>query len=69
MSEPRGLICARCGASFDCRPDGACWCADESFRLPVPGGAAPGGAAPGDDTDCLCPACLRAEAARRQEVA
>ena len=50
----RRLACARCGAAFDCGSggsDGACWCMDEAFRLPMPGAAR---------EDCLCPACLRA---------
>ena len=48
----RRLACARCGAAVECGRggrDGACWCADESFRLPGPGA----------DQDCLCPRCLR----------
>jgi Cysteine-rich CWC len=52
-STPRRLACTRCGAGFDCRLDDGCWCADESFRLPMPDAAA---------EDCLCPACLRAVA-------
>ena len=45
----RLIACARCGASFTCGgPD--CWCAAESFRLPMPTDAA---------ATCLCPACLR----------
>jgi Cysteine-rich CWC len=57
MAEAARLICARCGAAFDCRPDGACWCAGEDFQLPMP--AQP-------DAQCLCPNCLR-EAARRHD--
>jgi hypothetical protein len=48
----RRIACVRCGAAFECGSggrDGACWCADESYRLPVPGA----------DQDCLCPQCLR----------
>jgi hypothetical protein len=52
-SPPRRPACARCGTSFECRPAGGCWCADESARLPMPTTAA---------DDCLCPACLRAAA-------
>lgn len=52
--SPRSLACARCGAVFECRPAGDCWCADEAFRLPLP--------VAGADEDCLCPACLRAKA-------
>jgi hypothetical protein len=48
----RRIACARCGASFDCGGP-ACWCADESYRLPMPLDAA---------STCLCPACLRAKA-------
>jgi hypothetical protein len=50
-AAPRRLACARCGAAFDCNPAGGCWCADESFRLPLPTAAS---------EDCLCPTCLRA---------
>ena len=50
---PRRVSCARCGASFSC--GGAdCWCAAEPYRLPMPAEAA---------ATCLCPACLRAQAA------
>jgi hypothetical protein len=35
---------------------GECWCAAEPYRLPMPN----------DDTECLCPACLRAAAAEQQ---
>ena len=49
------LACARCGTSFECGANaGACWCMNESYRLPMPDAA---------DTSCLCPACLRAAAA------
>jgi hypothetical protein len=50
----RRVACARCGTVFDCggSRDGACWCADESYRLPIPD----------PDEDCLCPTCLRAAA-------
>jgi len=54
----RRLACARCGAAFECGStgaDGSCWCMDESYRLPMPEAGA---------GDCLCPACLRAEAAK-----
>jgi hypothetical protein len=54
----RALRCARCGATFDCRLGGDCWCAAEPMRLPTP--AAESG------EDCLCPACLRAAAAERR---
>lgn len=45
----RQLACSRCGTAFTCSLSGPCWCADESFRLPMPV----------DGEDCLCPACLR----------
>lgn len=41
---------------FECRLDGGCWCAEEAFRLPLPSGG----------EDCLCAACLRAEAERHR---
>jgi hypothetical protein len=53
----RRLACARCGTSFECGSggnEGACWCMDESYRLPMPEAGA---------SDCLCPDCLRAKAA------
>ncbi|HKS20071.1 MAG TPA: cysteine-rich CWC family protein [Bradyrhizobium sp.] len=52
----RRLACSRCGAAFDCNPAGSCWCADESFRLPMPS----------DGGDCLCPDCLRKMARERE---
>lgn len=55
---PRTLACARCGTPFECNLAGGCWCADESFRLPLPTAAA---------EDCLCPACLRHMAKEQQE--
>jgi len=56
----RRLTCARCGSAFDCGSTGSaggCWCMDEDYRLPMPDPSA---------GDCLCPACLRAEAAKEQ---
>jgi hypothetical protein len=50
----RRLTCARCGAPFDCKLGGECWCAAEPYRLPMPDT---------DAEDCLCPSCLRAAAA------
>ena len=50
----RKLACARCGAAFECRLDGGCWCAAEPYLLPL--------TAAGIIEDCLCPACLRAAA-------
>jgi hypothetical protein len=55
QTSPRNLTCARCGAAFDCELGGECWCAAESFKLPV---TKAGGA-----EDCLCPSCLRKAAA------
>jgi len=53
-SPQRKLNCPRCGATFTCGVnEGRCWCADESYRVPMPATA---------DQDCLCPACLRAHA-------
>jgi hypothetical protein len=45
----RRLACAACGTEFSCSLSGPCWCSDEAFRLPMPT----------DDSDCLCPDCLR----------
>jgi Cysteine-rich CWC len=56
-STPRRLICARCGAAFDCGLGGDCWCAAEPVRLSVPQA--------GSADDCLCPTCVRAEKAAR----
>ncbi|MCW5694034.1 MAG: hypothetical protein KIT48_16885 [Pseudolabrys sp.] len=53
-SSPRALVCAECGAAFACTGNAECWCAAESYRLPMPDAASGG--------DCLCPACLRAKA-------
>jgi hypothetical protein len=55
----RVTACARCGAPFGCDLSGQCWCAGVAFRMPLPDPGA-------DAEDCLCPDCLRAEAARRQ---
>ena len=54
----RTKTCARCGAVFGCSTSTGCWCAGEPYRLPMP--------APGSIDDCMCPTCLRAEAAKRQ---
>jgi hypothetical protein len=54
VGAERRIVCGRCQTAFECRPAGGCWCAAESFRLPLPV----------DDTECLCPACLRAAAGR-----
>ncbi|MFA6266270.1 MAG: cysteine-rich CWC family protein [Pseudolabrys sp.] len=55
-SSSRALSCERCGAGFTCGGDIGCWCAAEPYRLPMP--------APGATSDCLCPDCLRAAAAK-----
>jgi hypothetical protein len=54
---PRRIICARCGQAFDCGLGGECWCAAESFRLPMP--------EPQSGADCVCPRCLLAAAQER----
>ena len=53
---PNRIACERCGCEFDCSLSkaGKCWCAKETFRLPVP---LPPEA--GDIRGCLCPSCLR----------
>jgi hypothetical protein len=51
----RDIVCARCGAAFQCGLGGDCWCAAEPVCLPMP--------AAGSSEDCLCPACLRTAAA------
>lgn len=54
-AAPRRLVCARCGAAFDCGLGQDCWCAAEPWRVPVTDGA--------KSEDCLCPPCLRRAAA------
>jgi len=54
--KSRRIVCARCGAAFDCQPGGDCWCAAEPVRLPMPDA--------GSKEDCLCRDCLRAMGAR-----
>lgn len=49
----RRLLCSECGSEFGCDPAGGCWCADESFRLPMPT----------EGQDCLCRNCLAVLAA------
>lgn len=50
----RTLVCERCGVAFGCTRDANnCWCAEESYRMPMPA----------EGSDCLCPDCLRAAAA------
>jgi len=51
------LRCTKCGAEFSCDPAGACWCKDETYRLPMPANKA---------ESCLCPKCLQAMAAVQQ---
>jgi hypothetical protein len=51
--DSRRIVCSGCGAEFTCGLSDSCWCADESFRMPMPV----------DASDCLCPDCLR-QAAR-----
>ncbi|WP_456716846.1 cysteine-rich CWC family protein [Bradyrhizobium sp. USDA 4353] len=48
----RKLICESCGTEFSCDPGGACWCFDESVRLPLPK------AGQSRFKDCLCINCL-----------
>ncbi len=53
----RSLACSVCGTVFTCSLDAACWCMDESVRLPMP-------FASQDENqdvnqDCLCRDCLR----------
>jgi hypothetical protein len=57
----RRLVCESCGQEFGCQRDniGECWCNADPYRLPMPTAGAQASAG-----DCLCPACLRAAAAR-----
>ncbi|NPV21934.1 cysteine-rich CWC family protein [Bradyrhizobium aeschynomenes] len=49
----RKLACESCGTEFTCDPEGACWCFEESIRLPLPkAGQSP-------FKDCLCVHCLK----------
>ncbi|CCD83888.1 protein of unknown function [Bradyrhizobium sp. ORS 285] len=48
----RQLICESCGTEFSCDPGGACWCFDESVRLPLPKDGQ------SRFKDCLCSNCL-----------
>jgi hypothetical protein len=50
---PRRLACSACGTEFSCELSGACWCAEETAKLPMPA----------DSGDCLCRECLRKMAA------
>jgi hypothetical protein len=49
----RRLACSACGTVFACSLDGACWCAEETVRLPMPVQG------PVKGEDCLCRECLR----------
>ncbi len=53
---PDRIAWERCGGEFDCSPSykGECWCAKETFRVPI---SLPPEA--GDIRSCLCPSCLR----------
>jgi Cysteine-rich CWC len=62
-SAKRQLVCAACGTEFGCDPDGACWCMEESVRLPLPTLQQAG-----TDQDCLCRNCLH-RLAKQQHVA
>jgi len=55
---PRRLFCSGCGTQFTCDPAGACWCAEETARLPMPVAG----------EDCLCRDCLRRTAAQRSQT-
>jgi hypothetical protein len=55
MPATRRLACSRCGAAFECNAGGACWCMDETFRMPMPV----------EGEDCLCRNCLQKAAADR----
>ena len=56
----RTLTCERCGTAFGCTLDATnCWCAEESYRMPMPV----------EGADCLCPDCLRAAATQMQRPA
>jgi hypothetical protein len=52
----RQVNCSACGTAFGCNPEGPCWCAEETVRLPMPE----------EGAECLCPACLRKRAHERQ---
>ena len=47
--ELRRISCSACGTDFTCSLSGACWCAEEIARLPMPVAS----------EDCLCQDCLR----------
>nr|WP_146690171.1 hypothetical protein [Bradyrhizobium canariense] len=58
-TDSRRIVCSGCGTEFTCSPAGPCWCADESFRLPMPV----------DGGDCLCRDCLQQAAAQAASTA
>jgi hypothetical protein len=57
ITSSRQVKCSACGAAFGCNPEGPCWCAEETVRLPMPE----------EGADCLCPTCLRKAAAAARE--
>jgi hypothetical protein len=63
-AKPRELICASCGAEFTCDPAGACWCMEESVRVPLPTEGRTS-----KYQDCLCRACLLRMAEAQSETA
>src|SRR5690606_3410899 len=36
VPNARRVTCARCATPFPCTLDGGCWCAAETYRMPVP---------------------------------
>ena len=58
VNAPRRIVCARCGAPFDCGLSPECWCAAKPYRLPMTKASI---------EDCLCPECLRKAAAALAE--
>ncbi|HTO64530.1 MAG TPA: hypothetical protein VMM15_25155 [Bradyrhizobium sp.] len=58
-STARRLACRRCGTAFSCTGTEACWCAEESVRLPMPRAG----------EDCLCRDCLRKAAEAQTDAA
>jgi hypothetical protein len=58
----RNLACSACGTVFACSRDEACWCMDETVRLPMPVEDA------SETQDCLCRDCLRRMAEQSAEA-
>ncbi len=56
MTEAEQKICPRCGARFECRAPGRCWC-EEWPRLE----------SVEPESDCLCPECLARACGRKPE--